>query len=111
MVLTILRRTMALPTCPPKQVSQLGIDDWSFRRGRKFGTMLVDLATHKVIDLLPDRTTETAAAWMQVHPEIDIVSRDRGGDYAAAASKTKQLCSLVSLCSTTMVSWKERSTN
>src|SRR5450755_3241170 len=84
---TILRRTMALPTCLPEQVLLLGIDDWSFRRGRKFGTILVDLATHKVIDLLPDRTTETAAAWMQAHPEIDIVSRDRGGDYAAAARK------------------------
>ena len=82
---TILRRTMALPTHPHEQVSLLGIDDWSFRRGRKFGTILVDLLTHEIIDLLPDRTTETAAAWMQAHPEIDIVSRDRGGDYAAAA--------------------------
>lgn len=84
---TILRRTMALPTCPPEQVALLGIDDWSFRRGRKFGTILVDLATHAIIDLLPDRRSETAAAWMQAHPEIDIVSRDRGGDYAAAARK------------------------
>jgi transposase len=84
---TILRRTMALPTCLPEQVSLLGIDDWSFRRGRKFGTILVDLATHNVIDLLPNRTTETAAAWMRAHPEIAIVSRDRGGDYAAAARK------------------------
>jgi len=82
---TILRRTMALPTNVPEQVIQLGIDDRSFRRGRKFGTILVDLTTHTVIDLLSDRTTETAAAWMQLHPEIDIVSRDRGGDYAAAA--------------------------
>jgi transposase len=84
---TILRRTMALPTCPPEQVILLGIDDWSFRRGRKFGTILVDLATHEIIDLLPDRRSETAAAWMLEHPEIDIVSRDRGGDYAAAARK------------------------
>src|SRR5262249_7521943 len=84
---TILRRMMALPTSPPEQVACLGIDDWSFRRGRKFGTILVDLATHEVIDLLPDRRSETAAAWMQAHPEIDLVSRDRGGDYAAAARK------------------------
>jgi transposase len=59
----------------------------SFRRGRKFGTILVDLATHEIIDLLPDRSSETAAAWMRAHPEIDLVSRDRGGDYAAAARK------------------------
>jgi len=63
----------------------LGIDDWSFRRGRTFGTLLVDLATHGVLDLLPDRTAESAAAWMREHPEIKVVSRDRGGDYASAA--------------------------
>jgi transposase len=69
-------------------VSQIGIDDFSFRRGRKFGTILVDLQTHQVIDLLPDRTVETSAAWMGTHPEIELVSRDRGGDYAAAARKS-----------------------
>lgn len=82
---TVLRRIMALPTPSPEHVSLLGIDDWSFRRGRKFGTLLVDLATHTVIDMLPDRKTETVTAWLQLHPEIEIVSRDRGGDYAAAA--------------------------
>ncbi len=81
--LTILRRIMALPTEPVGQVSELGIDDFSFRRGRKFGTILVDMQSHKTIDLLPDRTKESAAAWMSAHPEIDLVSRDRGGDYAA----------------------------
>jgi transposase len=84
---TILRRTMALPPRRSEQVSLLGIDDWSFRRGRRFGTILVNLATHEIIDLLPDRETETARAWMQAHPEIDVVSRDRGEDYAAAARK------------------------
>jgi transposase len=80
---TILRRVMALPTPPAGKVSVLGIDDWSFRRGRKFGTILVDLMLHQVIDLLPDRSAETAAAWMRAHPEIEIVSRDRGEDYAS----------------------------
>lgn len=54
-------------------------------RGRKFGTILVDLATHTVLDLLPDRKAESAATWMRAHPEIEVVSRDRGGDYASAA--------------------------
>ncbi len=80
---TILRRLMALFTPPVGKVSVLGIDDWSFRRGRKFGTILVDLTTHAIIDLLPDRSAETAAAWMRSHPEIEIVSRDRGEDYAS----------------------------
>jgi hypothetical protein len=82
---TILRRIMALPTEPVETISQVGIDDFAFRRGRKYGTLLVDMQSHKVIDLLADRTKETAAAWMRAHPEIDLVSRDRGGDYAAGA--------------------------
>jgi predicted transcriptional regulator len=56
-------------------------------RGRKFGTIVVDLHTRKVLDVLSDRTTDTSAAWMSTHPEIELVSRDRGGDYAAAARK------------------------
>jgi transposase len=85
--MTILRRIMAHPTTPVEQVSQIGVDDFSFRRGRKFGTIIVDLQTHQVLDVLADRTTDTSAAWMAAHPELDIVSRDRGGDYAAAARK------------------------
>jgi transposase len=81
---TILRRIMALPTESVGNVLQIGIDDFSFRRGRKFGTIIVDLQTHKVLDVLPDRTADTSAAWIAAHPEIELVSRDRGGDYAAA---------------------------
>jgi transposase len=47
----------------------------------------VDLQSHKAIELLPDRTAETAEAWLRTHPEVEIVSRDRGGDYVAAARK------------------------
>jgi transposase len=82
---TLLRRVMALPTAPPEHVSSLGIDDFSFRRGRTFGTILVDLDRHQVIDLLADRSTKSAAAWMRQHPEIKYVSRDRGNNYAQAA--------------------------
>jgi transposase len=57
-----------------------------FRRGRKFGTILVDMQSRKIIDLLPDRQAETASAWMSAHPEIDLVSRDRGGEDASAAA-------------------------
>jgi transposase len=79
---------MALPTESVGPVSQIGIDDFSFRHGRKFGTIVVDLQTHQVLDVLADRTADTSAAWMLLHPEIEIVSRDRGGDYAAAARKS-----------------------
>src|SRR5690349_6236092 len=40
---------------------------------------------YRVIDVLPDRSAATSAAWMATHPEIELVSRDRGGDYASAA--------------------------
>jgi len=82
---TVLRCIMALPLPPVKPVSHLGIDDFALRRGRTYGTVLVDLTRHKPIDLLPDRKAETAKAWMQAHAEIELVSRDRGGDYATAA--------------------------
>ncbi len=84
--MTVIRRMMVLATPPVEQVSQLGIDDFSFKRGRTFGTILVDLQSHEVIEVLPDRKAETAAAWMASHPEIKLVSRDRGGDYASAAA-------------------------
>ncbi len=83
---TILRRIMTLPTGAVKRVVELGIDDFAFRRGRNFGTILVDMQSHQTIDLLPDRKKETAAAWMSMHPEIKLVSRDRGGGYASAAA-------------------------
>jgi transposase len=56
---TILRRIMSLPTVPVGQVVELGIDDFSFRRGRKFGTILVNMQTRQVIDVLADRKAET----------------------------------------------------
>ena len=83
--MTILRRVMALAVPEAGSVTTLGIDDFSFKRGRRFGTILGDLSTHQVIDLLPERKAESAAAWMQNHPEIRYVSRDRGNDYARAA--------------------------
>lgn len=78
---------MALPTLAPETVTVLGIDDFSFKRGRKFGTILVDLVRHTVIDLLAERSSQSAAGWMRKHPEIAYVSRDRGKDYAQGASE------------------------
>ena len=82
---TILRRIMALPDVSPGSVLYLGIDDFSFRRGYQFGTILVNLEGHRVVDLLPDRQAETAAWWMRQHSDLMAVSRDRGGEYASAA--------------------------
>src|SRR6266702_5697521 len=82
---TILRHNMDLPDVPPASILYLGIDDFSFRRGCQFGTILVNLESRRVVDLLADREAETSAAWMRQHPDLMAVSRDRGGAYASAA--------------------------
>jgi transposase len=69
----------------PDRSSSLRIDDFAFRRGYRFGTILVNLESHRVVDLLPDRQAETAAQWMRQQPDLAVVSRDRGGEYASAA--------------------------
>ncbi len=83
---TILRRIMALPDGSTGSVLFLGIGDFAFRRGYRFGTILVNLESHRVVDLLPEREAETAAAWMRQQPDLMVVSRDRGSEYAKAAT-------------------------
>jgi transposase len=84
---TLLRRIMALPDPPLGSIVYLGIDDFAFRRGCHFGTILVNLESHRVVDLLPDRKADTSAAWMRQQLDLMVVSRDRGGDYASAATQ------------------------
>jgi len=84
---TILRRIMALPDSSAGVIVFLGIDDFSFRRSYRFGTILVNLESHRVVDLLPDREAETSAAWMRQQLDLMVVSRDRGGAYASAAAQ------------------------
>jgi len=64
----------------------LGIDDWAWRKGHRYGTILCDLERGKVVDLLPDRSTESTAQWLRAHPGTEIVSRDRASLYAQAAT-------------------------
>jgi transposase len=77
------RRRQVVATTP----RVLGIDDWAWRKGQRYGTILCDLERHKVIDLLPDRTADSVKEWLSYHPGITVISRDRANAYAEAAQE------------------------
>lgn len=84
---TVLRLILAQNIGQNSPPRVLGIDDWAMRKGQIYGTILVDLEKHKAIDLLPDRESETLEKWLKNYPGIEIISRDRAGNYAEGATK------------------------
>ena len=74
---TLLRLVRAAPRPQPAALQAVGVDAWAWRRGHRYGTILVHLVDHRVVDLLPARSAATVAAWLAAHPTIRVVCRDR----------------------------------
>ncbi len=84
---TLLNHLKQLPLRQFKVPKLLGVDDFAFRKGRQYGTILVDLEQHQPIALLADRKAETLAEWLLHHPGVEVVSRDRSKVYRSGINQ------------------------
>ncbi|MFI6359625.1 ISL3 family transposase [Streptomyces sp. NPDC050743] len=85
---TRLLRLLTAPTVPDRAPRVLGVDEFAFRKGCTYGTVLVDVEAGRVVDVLPDRTSETFAAWLTEHPGAEIICRDRASAYTKAVRES-----------------------
>ncbi|MEK8091019.1 ISL3 family transposase [Methylocystis sp. IM3] len=63
----------------------VGVDNWAWRKGSTYGTIIVDLERREVLDLFPERAAGMTADWLKRHPGVEIISRDRCGSFAQGA--------------------------
>ena len=81
---TLVRSLIRRATCPVDVPRVVGVDDFAWTKRRRYGTILVDLETHRLLALLADCEVETVAAWFRQHPSVQIVTRDRSPGFAEA---------------------------
>lgn len=81
---TLIRAIRSQPEEDVQTPRVLGLDDWAKRRGHTYGTILVDLESRQPVDLLDSREATDIVVWLQQHPGIEIISRDRGAEYIKA---------------------------
>jgi transposase len=84
---TLLRTVRARAPASRPASRVIGIDDWAWKRGHRYGSIVCDLERREIVDVLPDREAATVEAWLADHPEVEIVSRDRGGGYGQAVAR------------------------
>jgi len=84
---TLLRILQRRSDPTPTSAKIVGIDDFAWRRGHRYGTIVCDLEQHRIVDLLADREVGTVTTWLKNHSKIEVVCRDRGGGYRDAATK------------------------
>jgi transposase len=87
---TILRRVKRRARAArhgEQRLRVVGVDDWAWKKGQSYGTILVDLERRTVADLLPQRSAEQLAEWLKQHPEVEVITRDRFGLYAGGARR------------------------
>jgi len=84
---TLLRLLRSVPIAPPAELRTIGVDAWAWRKGVRYGTIIVDLERHRVAALLPERDADHVATWVAAHPTITVVSRDRSSIYTDAVTR------------------------